>query len=91
MKILKYKKGAKAADYLLKFGVDAVFSVGNLGNNIISVSVRSKERVNVGEDMHELEGGGNLFSAATKLTDTTTEEVGKRLLKTIIPPFYYNK
>ena len=38
--------------------------------------------------MHELEGGGNPFSAATKLTNTTTEEAGKRLVKTITPSFY---
>lgn len=79
---------AKAADYLLKFGVDAAFAVGNIGDNTVSISARSKERVNVGEVMHELEGGGNPFSAATKLTETTTEEAGKRLIKTITPPFY---
>lgn len=79
---------AKAADYLLKFGVDAAFAVGKIGDNTVSISARSKERVNVGEIMHELDGGGNPFSAATKLTETTTEEAGKRLLKTITPPFY---
>lgn len=79
---------AKAADYLLKFGVDAAFAVGNVGNDTVSISARSKERVNVGEVMYELEGGGNPFSAATKLTETTTEEAGKKLLKTITPPFY---
>ena len=82
---------AKAADYLLKFGVDAAFAVGKLGDNTVSISARSKERVNVGDVMHELEGGGNPFSAATKLTETTTEEAGKRLLKTITPPFYTSK
>ena len=67
------------------------FAVGKLGDNTVSISARSKERVNVGEVMHELEGGGNPFSAATKLTETTTEEAGKRLLKTITPPFYTAK
>lgn len=79
---------AKASDYLLKFGVDAAFAVGNIGDGTVAISARSKERVNVGEIMHELEGGGNPFSAATKLTNTTTEEAGKRLVKTITPSFY---
>ena len=82
---------AKAADYLLKFGVDAAFAVGNIGDNSVAISARSKESVNVGDVMHELEGGGNPFSAATKLTDVTTEEAGKRLIKTITPPFYRTK
>lgn len=79
---------AKASDYLLKFGVDAAFAVGNIGDGTVAISARSKERVNVGEIMHELEGGGNPFSAATKLTNTTSEEAGKRLVKTITPSFY---
>ena len=79
---------AKASDYLLKFGVDAAFAVGNIGDGTVAISARSKERVNVGEIMHELEGGGNPFSAATKLTNTTTEEARKRLVKTITPSFY---
>ena len=79
---------AKASDYLLKFGVDAAFAVGNIGDGTVAISARSKERVNVGEIMHELEGGGNPFSAATKLINTTTEEAGKRLVKTITPSFY---
>lgn len=82
---------AKAADYLLKFGVDAAFAVGNIGDNTVSISARSKERVNVGEVMHELEGGGNPFSGATKLENTTTDEAEKRLIKTITPPFYTDK
>ena len=37
--------------------------------------------------MKELGGGGNRYSAATKLTDTNIEEVGKRLIKLIEPPY----
>ncbi len=79
---------AKAADYLLKYKVDAAFAVGNIGDNTVSISARSKEKVNVGEVMHQLEGGGNPFSGATKLQNTTTEEAGKRLIKVLTPPFY---
>ena len=79
---------AKAADYLLKYKVDASYAIGEIGDNIISISARSKERVNVGKVMQELGGGGNQYSAATKIEDSNIEEVGKQLLKTIKPPFY---
>ena len=78
---------AKVSDQLLKYGVDAAFAIGNVDENIISISARSKERVNVGEIMKELDGGGNRYSAATKLTDDNIEEVGKRLIKLIEPPY----
>jgi len=79
---------AKVADYLLKYKVDAAFAIGNIGENVISISARSKERVNVGAVMQSLEGGGNQYSGATKLTDCTIEEAGKKLLKVIQPPCY---
>lgn len=78
---------AKVSDQLLKYGVDAAFAIGNVDENMISISARSKERVNVGEIMKELDGGGNRYSAATKLTDDNIEEVGKRLIKLIEPPY----
>ena len=79
---------AKVADYLLKYKVDAAFAVGNIGDKTVSISARSREKVNVGDVMHELDGGGNQFSGATKLHNVTTEEAGKQLIKTITPPFY---
>lgn len=79
---------AKAADYLLKYKVDASYAIGEIGDNTISISARSKERVNVGKVMQELGGGGNPYSAATKIEDSTIEEVGKQLIKVIQPPHY---
>lgn len=78
---------AKVSDYLLKYGVDAAFAIGNVDENLISISARSKETVNVGEVMKELDGGGNKCSAATKISNETVEEVGKKLIKLIEPPF----
>ena len=78
---------AKVADYLLKYGVDASFAVGKVGENTISISARSKAKIDVGEVMRELEGGGSPYSAATKLTDTTIEETGKKLMKIIQPKY----
>ncbi len=81
---------AKAADYLLKYNVDASFVIGNIGDGTISVSARSKEKVNVGSVMQQLGGGGNQFSAATKLQNTSIEQVGSSLQKIIKPACYIN-
>ena len=79
---------AKAADYLLKYKVDGSFAIGDIGDNTISISARSKERVNVGAVMQCIEGGGNQYSGATKLKDCSIEEAEKRLMKVIQPPCY---
>ena len=82
---------AKVADYLLKYGVDASFAIGKIDESVISISARSKEKVNVGEVMKEMNGGGNRYSAATKLTETTIEEAGKSLVKLIEPKYFNTK
>ncbi len=82
---------AKAADYLLKYKVDAAYAIGNIENGVISISARSKDSVNVGDVMRELEGGGNQYSGATKLANTTIEEVEQKLKKIILPNHYIGK
>lgn len=79
---------AKAADYLLKYKVDVSFAIGKIEDNIISISARSKEKVDVGAIMSELGGGGNQYSAATKINDSTMEKVSNKLVKVIRPNFY---
>ena len=81
---------AKAADYVLKYGVDASFAVGKLEDGSIQVSARSPENINVGEVMMELGGGGNQASGAAKVFDSSVEEVGKRLRK-VLEPTGYNR
>ena len=82
---------AKAADYLLRYKVDAAYAIGHIGDGVISISARSKDSVNVGNVMRELEGGGNQYSGATKLTGTTIEEVGEKLKRIILPNHYVGK
>lgn len=82
---------AKAADYLLKYQVDAAYAIGNIGDGIISISARSKDSVNVGNVMRELNGGGNQFSAATKLKNVSIEEAGEKLMKIIFPNHFDRK
>lgn len=82
---------AKAADYLLKYKVDAAYAIGNIGDGIVSISARSKDSVNVGNVMRELEGGGNQFSGATKISNSSVNEVAEKLRKIILPPSYLGK
>ena len=82
---------AKAADYLLRYKVDAAYAIGNIGDGVISISARSKDSVHVGNVMGEIEGGGTPCSAATKLYNTTVEETGERLKGIILPKFYIQK
>lgn len=82
---------AKAADYLMRYKVDASYVIGNIGDNTISISARSKETVNVGEIMKELNGGGSRYSGATKLNDISVSDAKNKLLKLIIPNHLDNR
>lgn len=82
---------AKAADYLLKYQVDAAYAIGNIGDGIVSISARSKDSVNVGNVMRELNGGGNQCSGATKLKNISIEEAGEKLMKIVFPNHFERK
>lgn len=82
---------AKAADYLLKYKVDASFVCGQINDRTIGISARAKANINVGDVMHELGGGGNQYSAATQIKDSSIEEIGRQLKKVIKPSCYINK
>ncbi len=79
---------AKVADYLLRYRVDASFAIGSIDENTVSISARSKEKVNVGSIMQQLGGGGNPFSGATKMENKSIQEVEKELIKKIKPPCF---
>lgn len=79
---------AKVADYLLRYKADATFAAGYIDDTIISISARSKGNIDVGDIMEKLNGGGNNYSAATKITNENIEEVTKKLTKIIKPSFY---
>lgn len=69
---------AKAADKLLTYSVDAVFSMGYIDEHNLFVSARSKGKINVEKVMEYIGGGGNLQSAGAKLpglTPATIEDV----------------
>ena len=79
---------AKAADALLKFDVDASFAIGKIDENIISISARGKNPVDVGFIMRQLDGGGNCHAAATKIDGNDLYEAKNSLVKVIKPAYY---
>lgn len=79
---------AKAADYALKYKVDASFAIGNTASNEVSISARSKERIDVGMIMAELGGGGHKYSGATRLENVSINDVNESLQKVLKPRYY---
>ncbi len=89
-KIYNPEELAKAADYLLKYGVDGAFAVGRVSEDVVHISARSLENINVGEVMKSLGGGGNPASGAVKIEGENVLEVGKKLRK-VLEPTGYNR
>lgn len=79
---------AKAADYLLKYRVNATFALGYIDEDTISVSARSKGMIDVSNIMSMLGGGGNEASAAARIKGKTIKEVKEALNKLLIPGNY---
>ena len=78
---------AKAADYALKYGVDASFAIGRIEDDFISVSGRSNEKINIDLVMKSIGGGGSPTSGAARRQNTTVEEMHKELIKTLTPAY----
>lgn len=75
---------AKISDKLLTIeGIETAFSIGRLEKDLIGISARSIEGVNVQIIMEEMEGGGHFNAAATQIQGTTVEEAKERLLQII--------
>lgn len=79
---------AKAADYSLRYGLDAVFALGRIDDDTISISSRSHGKVDVGAVMKEFDGGGHQYSGAAKINNASIEEVGTKLKKLLKNPYY---
>lgn len=79
---------AKAADYSLRYGLDAVFALGRIDDDTVSISSRSHGKVDVGAVMKEFDGGGHQYSGAAKIKDASIEEVGTKLKRLLKNPYY---
>ena len=75
---------AKISDKLLTIdGIDTAFTIGRIDEDLVGISARSIENVNVQIIMEELEGGGHFNAAATQIKGITVEEAKDRLIQII--------
>ncbi len=75
---------SKAADAMLAMsGIEASFVLAKNSQGAISISARSRSKINVQRIMEELGGGGHFNLAAARLTDMSLQEAGDKL-KTVI-------
>ena len=75
---------SKAADTMLAMsGIEASFVIAKNSQGDISISARSRSKINVQRIMEELGGGGHFNLAAARLTDMSLQEAADRL-KTVI-------
>lgn len=82
--IYKREELAKTADTLLLFNnIEASFVVARIDKDTVGISARSLGNINVGKVLSMLDGGGDAHEAATKISDTTTFKVEKKLLNII--------
>ena len=75
---------SKAADAMLAMsGIEASFVLAKNSQGAISISARSRSKINVQRIMEMLGGGGHFNLAAARLTDMSLQEAGDKL-KTVI-------
>lgn len=81
--IFEKKDLSSIADDLLQFeGVEASFSLGKIDDELIGISARSFDKINVEKIMSKLNGGGHRNEAATTLKCSLKEAV-KQLFEAI--------
>ena len=79
---------AKAADYLLKYQVNATFAMAYIDEETVSMSARSKGIIDVSKIMKLFGGGGNEHSGAARIKGMTIEEIKNKLCQILIPTTY---
>ena len=76
---------SKAADALLAMsGIEASFVLAKNTQGFISISARSRSKINVQRIMEELGGGGHFNLAAAQIKDLTLSEAGEKLTEIIL-------
>lgn len=76
---------SKAADAMLAMsGIEASFVLAKNTQGFISISARSRSKINVQRIMEELGGGGHFNLAAAQIKDMSLSEVGEKLTQLIL-------
>ena len=71
---------AQVSDEMLQIdGIDAAFTIAKNEEDLVCVSARSIQNVNVQVLMEEIGGGGHLTGAAAQIPDTTVNEISKKI------------
>ena len=70
---------AKAADYVMKYKVDASFVIGLLDENLVGISGRSNGKIDIGKILSNICGGGNKKSGASIIKDSSILDTSKKL------------
>ncbi|MEG1313649.1 MAG: DHHA1 domain-containing protein, partial [Bacilli bacterium] len=71
---------AKMADTLIMFNeIEASFVIGKLNKTTVGISARSLGSIEVNKILNKLNGGGDKFNAASKISDKTVKEVEEDL------------
>ncbi len=75
---------SKCADAMLSIkGIEASFVIGYTKENTVSVSARSKGKVNVQKLMEKMNGGGHFSAAALQRENTSVENIENELIQHI--------
>lgn len=83
-RIVTAKDLAVIADSLLQFqNMEASFCIGKLKENTYGISARSLGNIDVEAIMCKLGGGGHVTEAATRVENTTIDEVKNKLIEII--------
>ncbi|CBJ23291.1 conserved hypothetical protein [Streptococcus mitis B6] len=76
---------SKAADAMLAMlGIEASFVLAKNTQGFISISARSRSKLNVQRIMEELGGGGHFNLAAAQIKDLTLAEAGEKLTEIVL-------
>ena len=76
---------SKAADSMLAMsGIEASFVLAKNTQGFISISARSRSKINVQRIMEELGGGGHFNLAAAQIEDMRLSEAGEKLTQLIL-------
>lgn len=79
----KYMLALISEDLLQFDDVEAAFTIGYIGENMVGISARSIGNINVEKIMYNLGGGGHTTDAATTLENIKIEEVQEKLITMI--------
>ena len=76
---------SKAADAMLAMsGIEASFVLAKNTQGFISISARSRSKINVQRIMEELGGGGHFNLAAAQIEDMSLSEAGEKLTQLVL-------